>query len=76
MREVHGIPISDSQVWRICRPLDRKPWQVQSWMTFHDPAFDNKADVCGLYLHPQDDWARRPCGPYSTAPAADGAASP
>jgi transposase len=34
-REVngHGVPISASQVWRICRALDLKPWQVQSWMT-------------------------------------------
>ena len=33
----HGVPISASQVWRICRALDLKPWQVQSWMTTHDP---------------------------------------
>ncbi len=58
MREVHQIPISDSQVWRICRSLALKPWQVRSWMTSHDPAFDTKAvDVCGLYLTPEDNWA-------------------
>ena len=51
----HGVPISASQVWRICRALDLKPWQVQSWMTSHDPDFWEKAgDVCGLYLNPPD----------------------
>ena len=50
-----GVPISPSQVWRICRALDLKPWQVQSWMTSHDPDFWEKAgDVCGLYLNPPD----------------------
>ena len=45
-----GVPISPSQAWRICRALDLKPWQVQSWMTSHDPEFWEKAgDVCGLY---------------------------
>jgi transposase len=49
----HGVPISASQVWRICRALDLKPWQVQSWMTSHDPDFWERAgDVCGLYLNP------------------------
>ena len=49
----HGVPISPSQAWRICRALDLKPWQVQSWMTSHDPDFWAKAgDVCGLYLNP------------------------
>ena len=58
LREVHDIPISDSQTWRICRSLSLKPWQVRSWMTSHDPAFDEKAvDVCGLYLSPQENWA-------------------
>lgn len=58
LREVHDIPISDSQTWRICRSLSLKPWQVRSWMTSHDPAFDDNAtDVCGLYLDPQDNWA-------------------
>src|SRR5215210_2914214 len=51
----HGVPISASQVWRICRALDLKPWQVQSWMTSHDPDFWERAgDVCGLYLNPPD----------------------
>ena len=51
----HGVPISASQVWRICRALDLKPWQVQSWMTPHDPDFWERAgDVCGLYLNPPD----------------------
>src|SRR5487761_1705442 len=51
----HGVPISASQAWRICRALDLKPWQVQSWMTSHDPDFWEKAsDVCGLYLDPPD----------------------
>lgn len=50
-----GVAISASQAWRICRSLDLKPWQVQSWMTSHDPDFWEKAgDVCGLYLHPPD----------------------
>ena len=48
-----GVPISPSQAWRICRALDLKPWQVQSWMTSHDPEFWAKAgDVCGLYSEP------------------------
>jgi transposase len=50
-----GVAISASQAWRICRALDLKPWQVQSWMTSHDPDFWEKAgDVCGLYLDPPD----------------------
>jgi transposase-like protein/transposase len=58
LRDVHGIPISYSQTWRICKSLAIKPWQVRSWMTSHDPAFDDKAvDVCDLYLHPADNWA-------------------
>ena len=49
------VPISASQVWRICRALDLKPWQTESWMTSHDPEFLSKAaDVCGLYLHPPE----------------------
>jgi transposase len=40
-------------VWRICKALDLKPWQTESWMTSHDPEFWEKAaDVCGLYLDP------------------------
>ena len=51
----HGVPISASQAWRICKALDLKPWQVESWMTSHDPDFWEKAaDVCGLYLDPPD----------------------
>ncbi len=51
----HGVAISASQVWRICRALDLKPWQTESWMTSHDPDFWAKAgDVCGLYLDPPD----------------------
>ena len=51
----HGIAISASQVWRICRALDLKPWQVESWMTSHDPDFWERAgDVCGLYLNPPE----------------------
>ena len=51
----HGVPISASQCWRICSALDLKPWQVQSWMTSHDPDFWEKAgDVCGLYLNPPE----------------------
>jgi transposase len=50
-----GVPISASQVWRICKALDLKPWQVESWMTSHDPDFWEKAaDVCGLYLNPPE----------------------
>jgi transposase len=49
------VGISASQVWRICRSLDLKPWQVRSWMTSHDPDFLAKAaEVCGLYLHPPE----------------------
>ena len=51
----HDVTISASQVWRICRGLDLKPWQTESWMTSHDPEFWAKAaDVCGLYLNPPD----------------------
>ena len=51
----HGVPISASQCWRICKSLDLKPWQVESWMTSHDPDFWAKAaDVCGLYLNPPE----------------------
>jgi transposase len=51
----HGVPISASQIWRICSALDLKPWQVDSWMTSHDPDFWEKAgDVCGLYLNPPE----------------------
>lgn len=51
----NGVPISASQVWRICNALDLKPWQVESWMTSHDPDFWAKAgDVCGLYLNPPE----------------------
>lgn len=51
----HGVPISASQAWRICKSLDLKPWQVESWMTSHDPEFWEKAsDVCGLYLDPPE----------------------
>lgn len=51
----HGVPISASQAWRICSSLDLKPWQVESWMTSHDPDFWEKAgDVCGLYLNPPE----------------------
>jgi transposase len=51
----HGVPISASQCWRICRALDLKPWQVESWFTSHDPDFwDKAADICGLYLNPPE----------------------
>lgn len=51
----HGVPISASQCWRICDALDLKPWQVESWMTSHDPDFWERAgDVCGLYLNPPE----------------------
>ena len=49
------VGISASQVWRICRSLDLKPWQVRSWMTSHDPDFLAKAaEVCGLDLDPPE----------------------
>ena len=58
LREHHGIAISDSQVWRICRSMSLKPWQVRSWMTSHDRDFDDKAvDICALYLAPEKHWA-------------------
>ena len=45
-------------MWRICKDMKIKPWQVRSWMTSHDPDFDTKAvDVCGLYLDPGENWA-------------------
>jgi len=51
----HGVGISAWQCWRICSALDLKPWQVQSWMTSHDPDFWERAgDVCGLYLNPPE----------------------
>ncbi|HEX4218315.1 MAG TPA: helix-turn-helix domain-containing protein [Acidimicrobiales bacterium] len=51
----HGVPISASQCWLICSALDLKPWQVESWMTSHDPDFWTKAaDVCALYLNPPE----------------------
>src|SRR5690606_3518103 len=51
----HGVAISASQVWRICRSLDLKPWQTESWMTSHDPDFREKAAAaCGLYLNPPE----------------------
>jgi transposase len=51
----HGVPISSSQCWRISQALDLKPWQVESWMTSHDPDFWERAgDVCGLYLNPPE----------------------
>ena len=51
----HRVPISASQCWRIYKALDLKPWQVESWMTSHDPDFWEKAgDVCGLYLNPPE----------------------
>lgn len=50
-----GVAISASQVWRVCKSLDLKPWQTESWMTSHDPDFWEKAaDVCGLYLNPPE----------------------
>ena len=58
LNDDHGIAISESQVWRICKDMKIKPWQVRSWMTSHDPDFDTKAvDICGLYLDPADNWA-------------------
>ena len=58
MRERYGIAISDSQVWRICKSMSLKPWQVRSSMTSHDAAFDDKAvDICALYLEPEDNRA-------------------
>src|SRR2546426_3543296 len=51
----YGVGISASQVWRLCKALDLKPWQTESWMTSHDPNFWEKAaDVCGLYLNPPE----------------------
>ena len=32
-----GVSMSASQVWRICKSLDPKPVQTESWMTSHDP---------------------------------------
>lgn len=30
LREDHQIPMSESQVWRICKSMKIKPWQVRS----------------------------------------------
>jgi transposase len=58
LNDDHGIAISESQVWRICKTMKIKPWQVRSWMTSHDLDFEAKAvDVCGLYLDPGENWA-------------------
>jgi transposase len=58
LNDEHGIEISESQVWRICKAMKIKPWQVRSWMTSHDRDFDAKAvDICGLYLDPAENWA-------------------
>jgi transposase len=58
LNDVHGIKISYSQTWRICKALSLKPWQVRSWMTSHDPCFHDKAtDLCALYLSPEANWA-------------------
>ena len=35
----HGVAIYSSQAWRICKALDLRPWQVESWMTSHDQDF-------------------------------------
>ena len=68
----HGVAISASQVWRICRSLDLKPWQTESWMTSHDPEFWAKAaDVCGLYLtRPTTPWCGRSTRSPGCKPAA------
>src|SRR5919106_6245268 len=42
----HGVAISASQVWRICRSLDLKPWQTESWMTSHDPTSGRRPPMC------------------------------
>lgn len=41
-----GIGMSDSQVWRIASSLDLKPWQVQMWLTSHDPALTRSHSMC------------------------------
>ena len=46
----NGIAISASQVWRICRALDLKPWQVQSWMTSHAPDFWERPAMCAASI--------------------------
>ena len=40
----HGVPISASQAWRICRALDLKPWQVEPWIT--SLTFGPKPGMC------------------------------
>jgi hypothetical protein len=50
----HGVAISATQVGESAA-LDLKPWQVESWMTSHDPDFWEKAaDVRDLYLDPPE----------------------
>jgi transposase len=51
----HGVGISTSQVGGSAERWISRPWQVQSWMTSHDPDFWEKAgDVCGPYLNPPE----------------------
>lgn len=49
------VGVSPSQVWRILKGMDLKPWLTRSWLTSHDPEFwERAADVCGLYLDPPE----------------------
>jgi transposase len=49
----HGIPVSESQLWRILDGLDIRPHKVKGWLNRRDdPEFwDRVQDVCGLYLN-------------------------
>lgn len=48
-----GIPVSESQLWRILDGMDIKPHKVKGWLNRRDdPEFwDRVQDVCGLYLN-------------------------
>src|SRR5262249_62074906 len=39
----HGVPISASQGWGVCRAVDLQAWQGQSRVTNHHPRFWGKA---------------------------------
>ena len=50
----HGVPISASQVWRICRSLDFKPRQTESWMTPRSRVLGQGRRRVGLHFVPPD----------------------
>ncbi len=63
----HGVLISASQCRRISRTLDLKPWQVESWLTSHDPDFGRRPATCVgcIWILPTTPW----CGAWTKRPA-------